>query len=123
MAHDDQRAARPRLPQLPACLPLEEPYAQDVHGRVTRPAENQQTVEAALTWAGNADETELRDAARAALRDLVAQAELAAGMGHRLRRMAYSYHQSQLHPRSFDVCTWPQCRHSRFLLARLDGAR
>ena len=48
---------------------------------VTRPAENQQTVEAALGWFNlrtiDAGKVERMQAAIAALRDLVAQAELA----------------------------------------------
>ncbi len=91
---------------------------------MTRPAENQQTVEALAEKIGLAldllyNYTEplgegrsfTHDEGRAALRDLVAQAELAAEMGEALRVLRYSRSEGTPGREEIDA-----------LLARLDGA-
>jgi hypothetical protein len=97
---------------------------------VTRPAENQQTVEAlkeqltiALTWVP----TPHRDAARAALRDLVALADLGAALESGLRGIEWIDKGE-----GYDECAYCGMAEAgghlddcplAALLARLDGAR
>ena len=75
---------------------------------MTLPAENQQTVEAALDYLeritlslGPGERTERLSAARAALRDLVAQAELAAELGDALRKIERTA--SRAHDRMWEM--------------------
>jgi len=92
---------------------------------VTRPTENQQTVEtlAAIVEQGMSsyvlapDGTDRRKLARAALRDLVAQAELAAELGTELKRITEHKPVASLWRSQEDV------DRVRALLAGLDGAR
>ncbi len=81
------------------------------------PAENQQTVEAAIRLAGRPGyhDQHIRDDARAALRDLAAQAELAAEMAPLLECRGGGFKCAYVpDAEPCEVCA---------LLARLDGAR
>jgi hypothetical protein len=92
---------------------------------VTRPEENQQTVEAALRRCPNWPHPETvacvycvqNEDARAALRDLVAQAELAAELGEALS-------ESLQHPDHVsDEVRKERNHHALRLLTRLDASR